>query len=246
MLKSRAVTGLPLPCFSLEKKVMNRIENNGVPPGAGEPVESRNARRAVWLKNLHRWHWISSALSLLGLLLFSFTGITLNHASQIEARPAVVSRKASLPAGLKTDLQKEAASRDGSKAPLPPAAARWLSDTWRLDAKGQQAEWSADEIYLPMPRPGGDAWLRIGLKDGAAEYELTDRGWISWLNDVHKGRNTGTAWNWFIDIFAVSCFLFALTGLLILKFHAANRPLTWPMVGLGVLVPLLLMLLFIH
>ena len=30
--------------------------------------------RAGWLKTLHLWHWISSALCLLGMLLFSVTG----------------------------------------------------------------------------------------------------------------------------------------------------------------------------
>ena len=37
-----------------------------------------------------------------------------------------------------------------------------------------------------------------------------------------------------------------ITGLLILKFHAANRPFTWPMVGLGILIPFVIALLFIH
>ena len=41
-------------------------------------------------------------------------------------------------------------------------------------------------------------------------------------------------------------FIFSVTGLFILKTHAAHRPGTWPLVGLGVLVPLLLALLFIH
>ena len=40
--------------------------------------------------------------------------------------------------------------------------------------------------------------------------------------------------------------VFSVTGLLILKMHAANRPSTWPMVGLGLVLPLLLALLFIH
>jgi len=208
--------------------------------------QQRNASRAVWLKNLHQWHWISSAVCLLGMLLFSITGITLNHASQIEAKPSVVNRKAVAPAPLRTALHDFASSHDGAKAPLSAAAAAWLHNTFGLDAGGRNAEWSVDEVYLPLPKAGGDAWLRIGLDDGAVEYEVTDRGWISWLNDVHKGRNTGAVWNWFIDIFAGGCVVFCLTGLLILKFHAANRPFTWPMVGLGILVPCAIALLFIH
>jgi uncharacterized protein len=208
-------------------------------------MQTSGAHRALWLKTLHQWHWISSALCLLGMLLFSFTGITLNHASQIEAKPRVVTRTAQMPATVKAQLRKtaEASTTD---APLPPAVRGWLAATWPLDVGQRAAEWSADEVYLPLPRPGGDAWLRIALADGEAEFEVTDRGWISWLNDLHKGRHTGAAWNWFIDIFAGACLIFSLTGLLILKFHAANRPSTWPVVGLGVLVPVLLALLFIH
>ncbi|MGK5024160.1 PepSY-associated TM helix domain-containing protein [Janthinobacterium sp. RB2R34] len=209
-------------------------------------VSRSNASRAVWLKQLHQWHWISSALCLLGMFLFAITGITLNHASQIEARPVVSRQKAQLPAPLVTELTTFAAKHDGANAPMPAAAERWLNQQWSLNAGGRPAEWSLDEVYLPLPKAGGDAWVRIGLEDGAAEYELTDRGWISWLNDVHKGRNTGVAWIWFIDIFAGLCIVFCLTGLLILKFHAANRPFTWPMVGLGILIPCAIALLFIH
>lgn len=207
---------------------------------------ARNASRAVWLKQLHQWHWISSALCLLGMLLFSVTGITLNHASQIEARPTVTRQQATLPAPLAASLREYAASHDGAKQALPAEAEQWLRDTWRITAGGRSAEWASDEVYLPLAKAGGDAWVRIALEDGTAEFEDTDRGWISWLNDVHKGRNTGPAWNWFIDIFAGVCLLFCLTGLLILKFHAANRPYTWPMVGLGVLIPCAIALLFIH
>jgi hypothetical protein len=205
-----------------------------------------NASRAVWLKNLHQWHWISSALCLLGMFLFSITGITLNHASQIEAKPVITRKLAQLPAPLTAQLRDYAAAHDGAKEPLPPAAEQWLSDNWKVQAGGRAAEWSVDEVYLPMAKAGGDAWVRVALEDGAVEFENTDRGWISWLNDVHKGRNTGAAWNWFIDIFAGACLLFCITGLLILKFHAANRPFTWPMVGLGILIPFVIALLFIH
>ncbi|MBB5607848.1 MULTISPECIES: PepSY-associated TM helix domain-containing protein [unclassified Janthinobacterium] len=206
----------------------------------------QNASRAVWLKQLHQWHWISSALCLLAMFLFAITGITLNHATQIEAKPTVTRQKATVPAPVVAQLAAYAQKHDGANAPLPGIAGRWLTQQWSINAGERPAEWSVEEVYLPLPKAGGDAWVRIGLEDGAAEYEVTDRGWISWLNDVHKGRNTGVAWNWFIDIFAGLCVVFCLTGLLILKFHAVKRPLTWPMVGLGILIPCGIALLFIH
>lgn len=42
------------------------------------------------------------------------------------------------------------------------------------------------------------------------------------------GRNTGAAWRWFIDIFAIACVLFSATGVGILYLHAKNRPMAWP------------------
>ncbi|MEO7496280.1 MAG: PepSY-associated TM helix domain-containing protein [Massilia sp.] len=206
-----------------------------------------NASRAIWLKNLHQWHWISSALCLLGMLLFSITGFTLNHASQIEAKPVVTRTKATLPAPLQAALAQAAARQAAAKtsAPLPPAVARWADERFGLDVAAVDAEWTEDDAYLPLPRPGGDAWLRIAT-DGAAEYEVTSRGAVSWLNDMHKGRNAGAAWSWFIDLFSLACLVFCITGFLILKLHAANRRATWPVIGFGILLPIVLALLFVH
>ncbi len=206
---------------------------------AGQPA------RAWWLKTLYRWHWISSAIALLGMLLFAATGLTLNHAARIEAHPRVVDRKATLPGHL-LGAQAPAPGEKKHDAPLPAPLADWVTNALQVDVHGRSAEWSTDEIYVSMPRPGGEAWVRIDRESGEAEFEDTDRGWISYLNDLHKGRNAGTAWSWFIDAFAVACIVFTLTGLVILKMHAGNRPGTWPLVGLGVVLPLLLALLFIH
>ncbi|NHZ63340.1 PepSY-associated TM helix domain-containing protein [Massilia genomosp. 1] len=209
------------------------------------PATLPSASRAAWLKNLHRWHWISSALCLMGMLLFSLTGITLNHATQIEARPAVSKRKATLPAPLRRDLEQAASRHADARAPLPPRVAGWAEREFGLDLGANDAEWTGEDAYVALPRPGGDAWLRIAV-DGAAEFEKTDRGMVSWLNDLHKGRNAGPVWGWFIDMFALACVVFSLTGFLIMKLHAANRPSTWPVIGAGILLPLLLALLFTH
>ncbi len=207
---------------------------------------SNAKHRAGWLKQLHTWHWISSALCLVGMILFAATGITLNHASSIESKPQIVQKQLQLPPELLGLVRAEGDARD-EKRPVPPSLHTWMSKhldrSFDADA---EAEWTADEIYVAQPRPGGDAWLRIDRRSGAAEYESTDRGWISYLNDLHKGRHTGTAWSWFLDIFAIACLVFCITGLLILKYHATLRPSTWPLVGFGFVLPALLALLLIH
>lgn len=213
-------------------------------------ASSNAPQRAYWLKKLHEWHWISSAICLIGMLLFAVTGFTLNHAGQIEAKPKVETREAQLPADLLEKLQQaqkqsaQAASKD--VVTLPTDIEGWLAQQIKVSAKGFAVEWSEEEAYVPLPRPGGDAWLRVDMKDGAVEYESTDRGWISYLNDLHKGRHAGAAWSLFIDLFAIGCLVFCITGLLILKMHAQRRPMTWPMVGLGFVLPVLLVLLLVH
>lgn len=199
--------------------------------------------RTWWLKQLHSWHWISAAISLIGMFLFAVTGFTLNHAASIGATPKVTQNEATLPIALLAELKATPAAKD---APLPAPVAAHVAGAVHLDPAGRPAEWSDDEVYVAMPGPGRDAWISIDRTSGAISSELTDRGWVSYLNDLHKGRNTGTAWFWFIDIFALACVVFTLTGLLLLQLHARHRPSTWPLVGFGLAIPLILALFFIH
>ncbi|QSX75073.1 PepSY-associated TM helix domain-containing protein [Lysobacter arenosi] len=209
---------------------------------AAPDIAARQQRRGFWLRTLHQWHWISSAVCLVAMLLFSVTGITLNHSSVIEAKPQTLNRTVDMPASMLKALGK----REEGSAPLPGSVSDWLNDVLPVAIGEQPAEWSEQEVYLSLPRPGGDAWLSIDRATGAVEYERTSRGWIAYLNDLHKGRNAGAAWRWFIDIFAIACLVFCITGLFLLQMHARQRPSTWPYVVLGLVVPLLLALLFIH
>lgn len=212
-------------------------------PAARASRPAKRKWRGWWLKQLHTWHWISAAVSLVAMLLFAITGITLNHAASIAATPVVTTRNAPLPPLIVRALAVPPPAPD---APLPTKVAAAAKRAVGLDPTGHAAEWSDAEVYVALPRPGGDAWLSIDRASGRITAEITDRGWISYLNDLHKGRNAGTAWFWFIDVFAVACILFTLTGLLLLQLHARHRPSTWPLVAAGLVVPALLAILFIH
>ena len=205
-------------------------------------IAAQQQRRGFWLRTLHSWHWISSAICLVAMLLFAITGITLNHSAAIEAKPETLTRRIEMPASVLRAL----GTREEGTAPLPGTVGDWLSDVLPVSIGAQPAEWSADEVYLSLPRPGGDAWLSIDRESGAVEYERTTRGVVAYLNDLHKGRNAGTAWRWFIDVFALACLVFCITGLFLLQMHARQRRSTWPYVALGLALPVLLALLFIH
>ena len=196
----------------------------------------------IFLGTVRQWHWISSAVCLVGMLLFAITGITLNHAAQITVKPRIDTIERQLP----EDILSAITQPDADKAPLSQPLAQWLEQELDIVVGTRSAEWSEEEIYLSLPRPGGDAWLTVDLVEGAVFFEKTDRGWISYFNDLHKGRNTGTVWFWFIDIFAVACVVFCISGLILLYRYAGGRPTTWPLVGLGLVIPTILALLFIH
>ncbi len=213
---------------------------------APAPVPSAarlSSARAFWLKQLHQWHWISASVSLIGLILFAVTGFTLNHAAQIPAEPVVAERTATLPAPL---LERLEAFPAETTDPMPEAVARWAEGALNISIAGRATETTESEIYVALPRPGGDGWMTLDRQTGEAFVEVTTRGPIAYLNDLHKGRDTGTAWSLFIDVFAVACLVFALTGLALLVLHARNRRMTWPLVSLGLLIPLILALIFIH
>ncbi len=218
---------------------MTAIETLTVPPRARPKPRKW---RGWWLKQLHSWHWMSAAVSLVGMLLFAITGITLNHAASIGATPVVTDKAGTLPPPLRRLLTTPAAA----DAPLPPPVAQAVARTVGLDPGGKPGEWSDADVYVALPRPGGDAWVSIDRASGAITSENTSRGWIAYLNDLHKGRNAGTAWSWFLDIFAGACILFTLTGLLLLQLHARHRRSTWPIVAAGVAIPFVLIILFIH
>lgn len=228
---------------------MSTSERLGAASAAPDAADARARakrqaqRRAGFLRQTLRWHWISAAICLIGMLLFAITGITLNHAGSIPATPRVSERTAELPA----DLLALAQAAEAQEAPLPEPVRAWIGDQLKVSLPADAApEWSAGEAYLALPRPGGDAWLSLDTEVGEVIYERTDRGVVAYLNDLHKGRNTGVAWMWFLDIFAVGCVVFCVTGLILLQLHSHARRSTWPLVGAGLIIPLLLALLFIH
>lgn len=204
-------------------------------------ASSPTAKSGFWRNQLRQWHWISSAVSLMGLLLFAVTGFTLNHAAQIEAQPKITKIEKQVPPATLAGLASVTAN-----VPLTPVQATAIRSAVGIDVRGATVDADDDGIYLTLSAPGADSTLEISRIDGHATYERTDRGLIAVLNDLHKGRHSGPVWAMFIDLIAIACVVFAVTGLGLLWLYARGRRVTWPLVALGLVLPFILFLLFVH
>jgi hypothetical protein len=206
------------------------------------PREKRERPLHLRLNSALRWlHTYLSMFSLMAVLLFSVTGITLNHASSISGKPVVTQREAQLP----QPLMGLIAGQD-SQVRVPGPIRDWLESEFGVDIGNASVEWSEEELYVSAPGPGRDAWMSVDRESGAAKFEGTQRGWVAYFNDLHKGRNTGIVWWIFIDVVAAACLFFSITGLILLQIQARQRKGTWPLVGGGVALVAGIMIFFAH
>lgn len=183
-------------------------------------------------------HWMSSAFGLASLVFFSITGITLNHPDWFS---------------VDRTISREEITLDQT----------WLDDFHRYDALGQldclatqlKSQWHLTvpsnidhdeyEWVLDYQRPGGVTSVVLDLESGLLSMEREDDGLVSLINNLHKGRHAGLVWSVLLDVTAIICILFSVTGLVLLFIHAKKRSSTWPLVTAGILLPFVLYWVFV-
>ncbi|MGR5148123.1 PepSY-associated TM helix domain-containing protein [Photobacterium alginatilyticum] len=203
----------------------------------------KNKAVQLWARRLHIY--ISMAL-LLVVLFFSVTGITLNRPELfVKSQPTVEELTLLLPDSL----------FQSGKAPFVPSEQRFLAYLQQYaDMSGtpsamevftdvEEGELVEGEISLDYKGPGFNATVFVDLTTKEAVIEKSHYGVVAVLNDLHKGRNSGEVWKWFIDITALLMVLFVLTGvcLLLPKKKTLATSLKWT--ALGSLVSLLVFFL---
>jgi len=201
----------------------------------------RASKREFWSRHLRQWHWISSAVCLVLMLLFAASGITLNHADYFEGKGESVSREFPLSEEMSARLVR---LENGHV--LPDAIAAELHRQTGAELFARTIDNQYGELGFDLARPGVDASLTIDLNARKIFLEEIDRGPVAMVNDLHKGRNTGPAWKLLIDIGAAFFLLFTLTGFGLLFLQARRRASTWPLASLGLIVPVLIYILLVH
>ncbi|MBY5991486.1 PepSY-associated TM helix domain-containing protein [Ferrimonas balearica] len=185
-----------------------------------------------WSRALHIY--VSMSL-LLVVLFFALTGITLNRPHWFVGEPQRADSVLTLPPALLAPQTLK--SPMGEQALLDElryqGGLKGQASPLQIYTEVEDGELVEGEVTLDFKGPGYDASVYIDLLSDQAELSVTDYGTVAWLNDLHKGRNTGAAWHWFIDLSALLMVLFVLTGVVLLvpKRRTLRTAMGWTLVG---------------
>jgi uncharacterized protein len=161
-----------------------------------------------------RWlHVYLSMISLLAVLFFSVTGVTLNHPEwTFGNRETQTHMQGSMPAGWHTDKGTD-----------------WLKVSEFLREKHHVHGLSADrreddqEASVSFRAPGYAADVFIDIHTGSYKLQVISAGLLAQLNDLHKGRDAGHAWSRVIDACGYILILVSVTGILLLLYLKKMR-----------------------
>jgi uncharacterized protein len=161
--------------------------------------------RAVFVNKtlLHLCRTVHVYLTMLGLLvmlLFSVTGFTVNHAAWFGATsPRVTERDDQVPLPL-------VAQRDGLRI------VEHLRQTFGIRAAMTNFGDQEDEYYVSFKSPG-ELWeISVAKATGKVRARQEAYNFTAIVNNLHRGRFSGPAWSWVIDISAGLIVLACATG----------------------------------
>ncbi len=152
-------------------------------------------------------------ISLLIVLFFGITGLTLNHPSwMLGSGPSTSTYTGTMPTGF---------SSGGNVDFL--AVSEYVRS--KNGIRGNVAEYAATATQgnISFKQAGYAADLTFEVPSGRYRVVVQQQGLLGVVNDLHKGRDTDSSWNWVIDASALFLVLVALTGLGIQLFQKKRR-----------------------
>ncbi|GIW33867.1 PepSY-associated TM helix domain-containing protein [Meiothermus sp.] len=190
-----------------------------------KPLRTRAYALARWL------HLYASMLSLLAVLFFAATGITLNHPEWVWGTAQTThTYSGTLPHNWQ---------RDGQVDWLQTAEALRAAHGLKGRVSDTQANQQEASISFRGPAYAADAF--IDRQDGSYTLKVVAQGPVAVLNDLHRGRDAGRAWAWLIDLSGGFLLLVALTGFGLSLFFRKTRTAALTVALIGTAVLLLMM-----
>ncbi len=160
---------------------------------------------------LSRWmHIYGSMISFAIVFFFSITGITLNHPDYFAGELKTTQEKGKLDSNwvMNKDTNKIAKLE----------IVEFLRKNHHITAAVSEFRIDDTQCTISFKGPGYAADAFINREDGAYELTLLRAGIVGIMNDLHKGRDTGSKWQWVIDISAVLLVLVSLTGMILILY----------------------------
>ncbi|WP_443938936.1 PepSY-associated TM helix domain-containing protein [Pedobacter sp. MW01-1-1] len=201
----------------LEAKKSNPI---APPAGLGRKQIKKDAGKNIGKKQLSgasRWlHIYLSMISFTILLFFAVTGLTLNHADWFTQGKEIIVKDSGT-VNVKWVNQVDTAKINKLQ----------LVEFFRAnkDLKGAVSDFRIDdsECSITFNGPGYLADVFIERENGKYSLSITKMGIVAVLNDLHKGRDSGKAWSWVIDVSAIFMTLVSLSGIILICFLKKKR-----------------------
>jgi uncharacterized protein len=160
-----------------------------------------------------RWlHIYLSMFSFAALLFFAVTGITLNHPEWIGGQERVTQ--------LTGQLNTAWISQEGMDK---LAVVEQLRSAHGIKARVSDFAVEETELRVSFKGPGYSADVFVDRASGTYDATVTEYGLIAVMNDLHKGRDSGTVWGWLIDVSAVLMIVVSITGFIMLYFLRRKR-----------------------
>lgn len=196
-----------------------------------------------------RWLHVYSSTALFALLIFfCITGIWLNHRWYDEENYSqqYVEYELSDEMYLGWDLLLDTSTEEQIWTPDTTAIAEYLRQEQGLkQPSSMDIDADLGELAIEYKVPAGFASVLIISEEQLMTIETETGSTVGILNDLHKGRNSGSVWYWVIDLSAALIFIFAITGMIILFQGKKYRREGLLSALAGVVTPLIIYFLFV-
>lgn len=178
-------------------------------------------------------HIYLTMLGLLVMLLFGVTGLTINHEDGFGAiTPRVVDREGKLPAEL-------AARPDGLRL------VEHLRQTYGIHGAMTDFSEMTDEFAIAFKEPGQLWEVTVDRGAGTVRIHHEQYNFVALINNLHRGRYTGSAWSWVIDFSAILIVLACLTGFVLWLALPRRRQLGIAFLALGTVATMAVIYFFV-
>jgi hypothetical protein len=200
---------------------------------AAQPLTARLRKRTAIVS---RWlHIYLSMVSFAVVLFFAVTGLTLNHAEAFSHGEVVKNLSGSL-------TMREMGSKEH---PDTLSIVEHIRNTDKVHGAVSDLRVEDDQISFSFRGPGYSADTTVNRADGTYSVVETRAGFVAVINDLHKGRDTGTVWSWVIDASAVLLTLVSLTGLVLIFFVYKKRVSGLILAGIATVVCVMLYRIYV-